>query len=59
MKRGLAGAVRAIAMVRKTMMVRKTVMMSNDDDNHDDGDDNKGQMLPIAKMCCRTHKSKN
>jgi hypothetical protein len=33
MKRGLAGAVRAVA------MARKTAMASNDDDNHDNCDD--------------------
>ncbi len=33
MKRGLAGAVRAV------VMGRKTVMASDDDDNHDNCDD--------------------
>ncbi len=59
MKRGLAGVVRAMA------MARKTAMASNNNDNQDDGnnsnnnDDHKGLTLPIAKMCCQTHKSKN
>jgi hypothetical protein len=44
-------------------MARKTAMASNDDENHDNGNDSdnkdnhKGQMLHIAKMCCQTHKS--
>jgi hypothetical protein len=44
-------------------MARKMVMVSNDDDNHNNGNDSnnddnhKGQMLPIAEMCCQTHKS--
>jgi hypothetical protein len=47
------------------VMARKMVMASNNKDNHNDGDDSdnnddhKGQMLPIAKMCCQTHKSSN
>ncbi len=46
-------------------MARKTAIASNDDDNHNNGDNSnnndnhKGQTLPIAKMCCLTHKSKN
>jgi hypothetical protein len=44
MKRGLAGAVRAVVMARKMAMV------SNDDDNHDncddsDNDDNRPQRV--------------
>jgi hypothetical protein len=60
MKRGLAGAVRAVA------MARKTAMASDDDDNHDncydsDNDDDRPQRVKryLAKMCCRTHKSQN
>ncbi len=47
------------------VMARKTAMASGNSDNQDDAndsnndDDNKGQTLPIAKMCCQTHKSKN
>jgi hypothetical protein len=50
---------------REMAMARKTAMVSDNNYNHDDGNNrdnnynHKGQMLPMAKMCCQTHKSKN
>jgi hypothetical protein len=46
-------------------MARKMAKASNDNDNHNNGNnskndnDHKGQTLPLAKMCCQTHKSEN
>ena len=58
MKRGLAGAIRAVAMARKTAMV------SNDDDNHDncvdsDNDDDRPQRVKcyLKLRCAAEHTS--
>ncbi len=58
MKRGLAGVVRAVA------MVRKMAMASNDDDNHDncddsDNDDNRPQRVKryLKLRCADEHTS--
>jgi hypothetical protein len=70
MKRGLAGAVRAV------VMARKTAMSSNDDDNHDNCDDSNNdndrpqrvkcylklrcaantQVTELVGATCRTHR---
>jgi hypothetical protein len=58
MKRGLAGAVRAVA------MARKTAMASKDDDNHDncddrDNDDDRPQRVKryLKLRCAAEHTS--